>query len=235
MHGIAWTDCEAITFDCYGTLVDWEAGILETLRPLFDAHRVEVTDERLLARYADHEARIERASYRPYREVLVEVARGLAADFGLRLGTPAEATLLADSLPRWPLFPDTVEALGRLAERYRLGILSNVDDDLFAATAERLPVSFEWVVTAEQVGAYKPSTRNFEALLDRVDVAPGGLVHAAQSLFHDVAPARELGLPTVWVDRRGSREGGATPGSRATPELRVASLSELADIACDAS
>lgn len=227
-----WSGREAITFDCYGTLVDWESGILATLRPLLAQHGVGVDDESILAAYARAEAAVEEGPYRRYREVLGEVVGLLGAEFGFVPGAEQRESL-ARSLPEWPLFPDTVAALERLSRRYRLGILSNVDDDLFARTAARLKVPFTWVVTAEQVGSYKPAIANFETLIERVGLPVDALVHAAQSLFHDVKPARFLGLATVWVDRRGDRAGGATLPVDAEPDLRVPSLAALADAACD--
>lgn len=226
-----WKDVEAITFDCYGTLIDWESGILGALAPVLDAHGLELTADAILRRYARHEAEVEAGPFRSYRRVLDEVSRRLLAEEGIE-ASAADRRALADSLPGWPCFPDTRDALARLAARFRLGILSNVDDDLFAATRETLGVDLEWVVTAAQVGSYKPSTANFETLLDRVGTARERLVHAAQSLFHDVAPARALGIRTVWIDRRSGRDGGgATPTSAARPDLRVCSLEELADLA----
>lgn len=226
-----WSACEAITFDCYGTLVDWETGILGALRPLLAVHGVELSDDEVLRRFARFEAEVEAGPFLSYRQVLAEVTRRLAAEVGVEL-RPGQETVLATSLSRWPLFSDTREALVRLASRYRLGILSNVDDDLFADTRRALGVDFDWVVTAQQVGSYKPARANFEVLLARVDVPPERLVHAAQSLYHDVAPARKAGLATVWVDRRAGRSGGgATPAADAVPDLRVTSLQELAEAA----
>ena len=141
------------------------------------------------------------------------------------------AARLPGSLRDWPPFDDTVAALRRLGRRFRLGILSNVDDDLFADSARLLEVEFAPVVTAQQAGAYKPSRRNFELLLERAGAPRERVLHVAESLFHDVAPARALGLATVWVDRRAGQEGsGATPSATATPDARVESLAALADL-----
>ncbi len=225
-------DVALVTFDCYGTLVDWESGIGAALETILKPRGVEATRDQLLARFAHHEERTEAGPYRAYREVLAEVADAIAAEHNVVL-SPRESAYLAESLPDWPVFDDTVAALERLAGRYLLGILSNVDDDLLAGTARHLGVNFATVVTAQQVGSYKPARANFEALLERVDVAPTGLLHAAQSLFHDVAPASAMGLATVWVDRRGGKKGGATPASAAVPDQRVESLRALADLLCD--
>jgi 2-haloacid dehalogenase len=222
---------ELLTFDCYGTLVDWERGILEALRPLLAAHGLAEDDEALLARYARLETAAEAGPYRRYAEVLAAVVDGLGAELGFE-PTPAERASLAASVPSWPPFADTVEALARLRRRYRLAVLSNVDDDLFAGTAERLGVPFDWVVTAEQVGSYKPALGHFLEI-ERVSALPvARILHVAQSLFHDVAAAQPLGFATVWVNRRGDRPGtGATPVASAVPDLEVPDLATLARLA----
>ena len=217
-----------LTFDCYGTLIDWETGILQALRPLLpDAARTP-TDEELLASFAVHEAEVEARPYRPYREVLAEVARAIVSERG---GSADEAQLrgFGGSVADWPPFPDSVDALSRLATRFRLGVLTNCDDDLFGVSARRLGTTFDPVVTAQQVGAYKPAIRGFEVLLDRVGVPPDRVLHVAQSLFHDHVPAKSIGLATVWVDRRAGRPGGgATPPAEAVPDLTVPDLATLA-------
>jgi len=221
-HGI-----EILTFDCYGTLIDWETGILSALRPVLRRHEVGCGDEDLLRHYGELEPGAERGPFVPYRTVLGRVVEAL----GRRLGfapEPDEIGALAASLPRWEPFADTVPALRALGSRYRLGVISNVDDDLFAGSAGRLGVRFDWVVTAQSVGAYKPSPRMFEAALERIGPPAGRVLHVAQSLFHDIAPARALGLPTVWVNRRVGRSGsGATPPADARPDAEVADLDGL--------
>lgn len=222
---------EVLSFDCYGTLVDWESGIVAGLRPVLENHGVGVTDEEILALHARIEHRLQAASrkgsYVRYRDVL----RGEVLEAGRRWGfepEPSEVDALADSLGDWLPFPDTVGALRVLKRRYRLAIISNVDDDLFALTARRLEVEFDHVITAEQAQTYKPSLNNFEVALERIGVAPGRLLHCAESLFHDIVPARKLGLSTVWVNRRKHKEGfGATPPAEATPDLEVPDLETL--------
>ena len=220
-----------LTFDCYGTLIDWERGILAALRPVLDRHGIAVSDDAALELYGELESAAERGPYRSYRALLATVMDG----FGERLGfapSTDERAALALSVGDWPPFPDTVEALQALARRFRLAILSNIDDDLFAGSARRLEVAFAAVVTAEQVGSYKPDPRNCRALLARLDVAPDRVLHVAQSLFHDIAPANALGLTTVWVNRRHDRTGsGATPPATARPDLEVADLQALAHLA----
>ncbi|HEY7908559.1 MAG TPA: haloacid dehalogenase type II [Thermomicrobiales bacterium] len=220
-----------LTFDCYGTLIDWERGILAALRPVLDRHGIAIADDAALALYGELESAAEAGPYRPYRELLATVMDG----FGERLGfvpSAAERAALAASVGDWPPFPDTVEALRALADRFRLVILSNIDDDLFALSARHLGVAFAAIVTAQQVGSYKPDPRNFRALLARLDTAPDRVLHVAQSLFHDIAPANALGLTTVWVNRRHDRPGsGATPPAMARPDLVVPDLRTLARLA----
>jgi 2-haloacid dehalogenase len=220
-----------LTFDCYGTLIDWERGILAALRPVLDRHGIAIADDAALELYGELESAAEAGPYRPYRELLATVMDG----FGERLGfvpSAAERAALAASVGDWPPFPDTVEALRALADRFRLVILSNIDDDLFALSARHLGVAFAAIVTAQQVGSYKPDPRNFRALLARLDTAPDRVLHVAQSLFHDIAPANALGLTTVWVNRRHDRPGsGATPPAMARPDLVVPDLRTLAHLA----
>jgi 2-haloacid dehalogenase len=229
---IDFTRKAVLTFDCYGTLIDWESGILSALRPILRAHSVQVSDESLLELYAGLESTGESGVYRPYREILHEVMRGLAGRLGFE-PTPTELTALAASVGEWPAFPDTPAALQALKQRFGLGIISNIDDDLFAASNQHLGVTFDWVITAQQVRSYKPSTRNFQVAFDRIGLPEQQLVHVAQSLFHDHVPAKSLGLDTVWVNRRAGKPGsGATPPATAQPDLEVPDLQTFAAIAC---
>jgi 2-haloacid dehalogenase len=219
-----------LSFDCYGTLIDWETGILAALRPVLERHGVAVSDEQTLELYGKLESAAERAPYRRYHDVLATVMDGFGARLGFAPATEERASLAA-SVGDWPPFPDTVEALRALARRFRLVILSNIDDDLFARSARHLGVDFAAVITAEQVGSYKPDPRNFRTLLERLDIPPDRLLHVAQSLFHDVAPANALGLTTVWVNRRHDRPGsGATPPTTAHPDPEVPDLQTLAHL-----
>jgi 2-haloacid dehalogenase len=223
---------EAITFDCYGTLIDWERGILDALGSVLSAHGHEHPDEEwLLEGFARLEAEAERGRFRPYREVLQDVVKGFGRDLGFS-PTQAEAEAFACSVEGWPPFPDTAGALRALAARYRLAVVSNVDDDLFEGTARRLGVSFAEVVTAQQVRSYKPSPPHFLEVLRRLDLPRDRILHVAQSLYHDIAPARMLGWSTVWVNRRaGRRGGGATKPSPAKADLEVADLASLVALA----
>ncbi len=222
---------KVLTFDCYGTLVDWESGILGALRPILRRHRCDISDQELLEVYAGLEAAAEDGPFRPYRSVLENVVHAL----GERLGfspSAEEARSLPESIRDWQPFSDTIESLRRLKTRYRLAILSNVDDDLFAHTAKRLEVPFEFVITAQQCRSYKPSLNNFRTAVERIGLPKEQVLHVAQSLFHDIAPAHELGIPNAWVNRRQGMQGaGATVPATATPDVEVADLKTLADMA----
>jgi 2-haloacid dehalogenase len=221
---------EVLTFDCYGTLIDWEAGILSALRPILSAHGKQIDDATLLKLYGDFEQRSEQGKFHPYREVLESVVR----QFGDELRftpTVEEARSLPDSLATWQPWPDTVAALRQLKTRFRLAILSNVDDDLFALTRPKLEVDFDEVITAQQAQAYKPSLKLFELALSRIHAPAHRVLHVGQSVYHDVIPAQALGLATVWVNRPSARSGvGAVKAAEARPDLTVTSLAELAKL-----
>ena len=219
---------ELLTFDCYGTLINWEEGILRCLHRILAAHGKDVDDATILRLYGDFEAREEQGDYRRYREVLESVVR----QFGEKLGFPVsdeEVRSLPESLKEWKPWPDTVAALRELHSRFRLAIVSNVDDDLFAATKPQLGVEFDQIITAQQAGAYKPSMKIFELALSRVGVPAHRVLHIGQSLYHDVVPAQSLGLATVWVNRPSARTGvGAVKAAEGRPDLQVSSVAELA-------
>ncbi len=219
---------EILTFDCYGTLINWEEGILRCLHRILGAHGKDADDATILRLYGDFEARAEQGEYRRYREVLQSVVR----QFGKQLGfvpTEQEARSLPESLQEWKPWPDTVQALRELHGRFRLAIISNVDDDLFAATRPQLGVEFDHIVTAQQAGAYKPSLKIFELALRRIGVPAHGILHVGQSVYHDVIPAQSLGLATVWVNRPSARSGvGAVKAVEGHPDLQVSSLAKLA-------
>ena len=228
------SEIDYLSFDCYGTLIDWESGILGYLRPLLKSKRLEVTDGEILNLYSEFEPRQQEQTYKTYRVILAAVVRDFAAHFDFVVSDD-EAAGLAESIRNWHPFPDTVAALRRLKTRYRLAVLSNIDDDLLALTAPKLGVEFDCVVTAQQAGSYKPSLRNFEVLLQRLPVGKAQLLHVAESLYHDVVPARSLGIATVWVNRRQGRSAAATKLADAYPDLEVATVEELADLAVSPS
>jgi len=221
------TRFEILTFDCYGTLIDWESGILSTLRRILSAHGKRIDDATILKLYGDFEQRSEQGAFHPYREVLETVVRHFAVE--LRFDpTAEEVRSLPDSLSTWLPWPDTVAALRQIKTRFKLAILSNVDDDLFAQTRPQLGVDFDEVITAQQAQAYKPSLKLFELALSRIQVPAHRVLHVGQSIYHDVIPAQALGLATVWVNRPSARPGvGAVKAAEAKPDLTVSSLAEL--------
>lgn len=213
-----------LSFDCYGTLINWEQGILGALRPILQAHDVILGDDAVLAVYGEIEPRLQHP-YQRYREVL----RGVVRAFGKQTGfeaTEAEMNSLPDSLKNWQPYPDTVAALRRLKTKYKLVILSNIDDNLFAESAKHLQVRFDAIVTAEQVKSYKPDHAHFLEMLHRCKTTPGRVLHVGQSIHHDVIPAKALGFKTVWVHR--APGFGATRPANEKPDLEVRSLAELA-------
>jgi 2-haloalkanoic acid dehalogenase type II len=215
-------DFDTLTFDCYGTLIDWEGGISSAF--ICEAARDGVTLDRdaVLAAHAEVEPQVQARDFRLYREVLTEVA----VRVGERLGWPVSserARFLPNGLPDWTPFDDTNPALERLRKRFRLGILSNIDDDLLAGTRKHLTVDFDWTVTAEQVRSYKPAAGHFEAGIRRAGGA-GRILHVGASIFHDVRPAKRHGLQVSFVNRN------AEPVPEdARPDLVVRDLLELAD------
>jgi 2-haloacid dehalogenase len=229
------TDFDAMSFDCYGTLIDWEYGLATVLGAWARTRDLQLDDETLLAAYSTHEARAEAEHPgESYPDILARSLRELGRQFGAQV-TDDDAQRLATSVPDWPAFPDSPAALAALNPRYQLIILSNVDRDSFAASNQRLGVTFTSVLTAQDIGSYKPSPRNFAALLTeagRLGIRDGRLLHVAQSLFHDHVPAKQAGLRTVWINRRHDRLGwGATPAPPAhiVPDWEFPSLQALAD------
>lgn len=209
------TNIRALSFDCYGTLIDWEAGIAAVLAPWARSAGLDLDVEALLARYSAHEARAEAEHPTElYPMILARSFRDLGTELGLEVSA-ADALELGRSVPAWPAFDDSHDALVRLGVRFKLIVLSNVDHESFAGSRARLDVEFDRVLTAQDIGSYKPAQRNFDALLAeaaRMGLGNGQLLHVAQSLFHDHGPAKIAGLPTVWINRRHDRPGwGATP------------------------
>lgn len=229
------TSYQALSFDCYGTLIDWEAGIAAVLSPWAREQGLDLTAEELLLAYGGHEAAVERATPAAlYPDVLAAAFRRT----GDGLGRPVSdewARRLGNSVPDWPAFPDSAGALARLARHYQLIILSNVHRAGFAASNAKLRGDFAAVITAEDVGSYKPAERHFRALdarLRQLGVQRGKLLHVAQSLFHDHVPARREGLPSVWINRRRDRPGwGATPepAGEWSYDLEFGSMGDFAD------
>src|SRR6185436_7534323 len=234
------TQFNTLTFDCYGTLIDWERGILAELEPWAAKHHLQLESNALLEAFGETEARCEAEMPRAlYPEILEEVLRRLAAKWSVTLDA-GEAETFGASVGRWPAFPDSPAALQYLKKHYKLVIISNVDHGSFAKSQARLGVDFDCVITAQDVGSYKPDRRNFEFALARIKEALGverrDVLHVAQSLFHDIVPAKSIGLRTMWINRRKGLAGwGATPapgaaGAEAQPDFEVASLGELASL-----
>ena len=221
-----------ISFDCYGTLIDWEAGILPVLRAVLANHGQSLKDAEILELYGEFEAAAESGPYQTYRNVLQSVLRAFADRLHFQ-ASAAEIDWLQESVPAWPPFADTVTALRELQKRYKLVVISNVDDDLFAETRKHLGVEFDGVITAQQARSYKPSLNNFQMALRAFALSPDQLLHAGQSIYHDVVPAQSLGISTVWVNRRSARPGigavraVAKSDSGKRPDLEISDLASL--------
>jgi 2-haloacid dehalogenase len=228
------TDFEALTFDCYGTLIDWEAGMLASLEPLAARSGRARSRQEILEAYAAHEHVQELSTPgMKYSQLLAVVYKRMAENWG----APAawdECVAFGRSLRDWPAFPDSAEALRYLKGHYRLYVLSNVDNESFSYSNAKLGVQFDGVMTAEDIGSYKPSLRNFEYLLERLasqGIRREQILHVAQSLLHDHKPANELGLASCWINRQHDRAGfGATGNPGAMPRLDFTfnSMAELA-------
>ena len=214
---------EIITFDCYGTLIDWEGGITEAFLSAAREDGVTLDATDVIREYGRTEPVVEREQFRAYRDVLTETAWRVARSLGWPLAY-GRATFLVSSLGRWKPFPDTNDALERLRSKgYQLGILSNVDDDLLAATRRHFTVGFDLIITAQQVHSYKPARGHFDAA--RAWIEGKRWLHAAQSNYHDIVPANALGIPTAWVNRRAQ---SPLPGG--VPIYEVRDLAGLADL-----
>jgi 2-haloacid dehalogenase len=228
------SDFEVLTFDCYGTLIDWETGICQAVSTWLEARGASATRDQILDAFASVEAPQQQAT--PglrYPELLARVHAALAERLGVAPDAEAAAAF-GRSVADWPAFPDSAAALGYLKQHYQLVILSNVDRASFAHSKRRLGVEFDAVYTAEDIGSYKPDARNFEYMLVRLGergIAPGQILHTAESLYHDHLPAKRCGLATCWIHRRAGKSGhGATrpPQTEVTPDFRFATLGEMA-------
>ena len=198
---------EWLSFDCYGTLVDWETGISNAVDAALRSHDIGLSRSEILELFAEVEPQIQDGSgYLEYRRVLRRVMAliGITLEFQF---TESDLTCLSDTLPSWPIFPDTTPSLRAMKAHYKLAIISNVDDDLFAKTADVLEVPFDTVVTAQQVRSYKPDHRNFHTALERMNIDKSRWLHIGESLYHDIGPANQLGIASVWVNRGHDREG----------------------------
>jgi 2-haloalkanoic acid dehalogenase type II len=227
-------DFSTLTFDCYGTLIDWETGLLQALAPLLARHGRRIDAETVLAAFGQAEAAAQqRAPGKRYPEILADALDAMAVQWQIEF-EPDDRQRFGASVGEWPAFADSAPALAYLAHHYRLVVLSNVDHASFARSQARLGVEFDRVFTAQDIGSYKPDLRNFHYMLDalsRDGIAPRQVLHVAQSFFHDHVPAKQLGLATVWVNRRAGKPGsGATPPAQADPDWEVSSLAGLVDL-----
>lgn len=230
-------DFEALTFDVFGTLIDWEAGVAQALGPWAAANGLSVSEADLVAAFGRFESPRQQANPETrYPEVLELVFEDIARSFGVEPRN-ADAVAFGESVAAWPAFADSAESLAYLSRHCRLGVISNVDRASFAACNRKLGVDFDIIVTAEDAGAYKPDLRPFHLALERLNeigIGQDTLLHTAQSLFHDHDPGKRLGLTTCWIDRKGQAEGGvsgATPAPPGAPEpdIRFPSLAELVE------
>jgi 2-haloacid dehalogenase len=227
-------DFTTLTFDCYGTLIDWESGMLQALGPVIHRASRNLSVNEILEAHARHESaqQLQTPAMR-YSELLAVVCKRIAEEWGIAI-TWKECLAYGNSVKDWPAFPDTVEALKYLKKHFKLVILSNVDNESFSASAERLQVAFDAVYTAQDVGSYKPSDRNFDYMIQKLSglgVTKGKILHTAESLFHDHAPANKHGLASCWIHRRHDKEGfGATlsPGTMPDHDFRFTSMAEMA-------
>ena len=230
------SDFRVLTFDCYGTLIDWESGIHNGLQPLVAKGGVDRPRDRVLEAFARHEsAQQAETPAMIYSELLATVHHRLAEEWGIPV-TPAESARFGASVPYWPAFDDSAPALRYLKKHYELVILSNVDRESFAGSYARLGVTFDAVYTAQDIGSYKPDPANFEYMLTHLAKrwrGKGAILHTAQSLFHDHGPAKRVGLTSAWIDRRQDRGGGwgATmpPPEGAGYEFRFPSMAAMVE------
>jgi len=215
-------DYQVFTFDCYGTLIDWETGVLTAVAPILSNHNIHLTNEQIFNAFGEIENEIEAGEYIKYRQVLRNVVKKMGDRFNF---TPnlTEIDALAASLTSWRPFPDTVEALQVLKQKFKLAVISNVDDNLFSETVKHLQVDFDCVITAEQIKTYKPSHNNFHVAFDKIGLPKEKILHVAASVYHDIIPAKALGMSAVWVNRRGVKQDSGA-------DLEVPDLKTLASI-----
>lgn len=227
------TDFKALTFDCYGTLIDWESGMVAGLEPLTSRLPQSITRDQILESHARHESSQQRwTPGKRYFDLLPIVYKRLAEEWGLS-ASHEECREYGRSVERWPAFPDSAQALQYLKQHYKLVILSNVDNTSFAASNARLQIEFDGVYTAEDIGSYKPSDRNFEYMLEKLastGIKQHEILHTAESMFHDHVPGKRHGLASCWIYRRHEQSGfGATmnPGELPAVDFRFNSMAEL--------
>lgn len=215
---------KVLTFDVYGTLIDWETGLNTALQNIFHIHGIDKTESEALQLYAYHEANVSAGDYLPYREVLTQTLKQIGEALGF---IPQESELIdfANSIADWPVFPDSQVALQELQKYFKLAVITNCDDEHFAISSRKLGIEFDYIITAELARSYKPSLNNFLLALGSIGVPNKNILHIAESLFHDHVPAKALGLSTVWINRRYGKEGkGATLSATALPDAEYPSM-----------
>jgi len=215
-----------LSFDCYGTLVDWQQCVTDILTPFFNQFQVEFSRKEIFETFLEADRQLESGDYMPYREILAGIVIYMADKLRISID-PATRYILSEKFVDWLPFPDTVESLKLLKKKFQLAIISNVDDKLFSITNKLLEVEFDYVITAQQLGSYKPNRDNFKAAQDRFGLEPGQMLHVAQSIFHDIVPANKLGWNTVWVNRYAEPE---RTDPREFPDLEVPDLASLLKI-----
>ena len=229
------TDFTALTFDCYGTLIDWESGIARALRTFIEPHGKSPSDEDLLTAFSRHENRLQEENPGTlYPELLARSLKLIGADFGIE-ASDVEAEVFGASVKDWPAFADSAEALAYLKRYYKLVIVSNVDRGSFRHSNAKLGVEFDLVITAQDAGAYKPALNHFHRAFEelaKLGVPKDKILHTAQSLFHDHVPAKSLGMTSIWINRRQGKSGtGATKkAAPVTPDWEVPSMAAMVEL-----
>ena len=212
-----------MSFDCYGTIIDWEEGIWNTISKILKRRGMQEEREYILSLYAQIEARAEK-EYKPYKEILKDVMEEIGRIIGIMLDEE-EKYALVKSIPHWQAFPDTKDALIKIKENFRIAIISNVDNDIMKECVKNIGVDFDYIITAEMARAYKPDLKVFEYAQEFMKVDKEYWLHVAQSVYHDIIPAKKFGLRAIWLKRRGF---GATPPANAKADFEFSSLEELA-------
>lgn len=219
-----------MTFDCYGTLIDWESGLIASLKPIFKKYNINITPIEILSLYSKLESKAENEQFVIYSEILIQVMGKLFLNFKVD-PEPGDERCLVEGIKQFTPFPDTVDALKILDQKYKLGVITNTDKDIFEITKKGLEVDFYYILTSEDVRCYKPSTRVFNKMLNDLNCQPDDIVHVAQSMYHDIQPAQKLGIMSVHVNRSKQRHGfGATPEAEGKADLVVEDLEALSKI-----
>jgi len=221
------TNIKVLTFDCYGTLIDWETGISEALTLLLAKHDLTINAKSLLQMYATHELAERNKPYQSYKTLLRNVVSSIFAEFKLAASSD-EQDFLPYSIKNWPPFTDTVKSLNFLHQKYKLGVISNIDNDLFEISHSKMPIHFSWIVTAEQAQSYKPNLDPFTLALEKIPYPKENILHIAESNYHDIAPAKHLGIKSVWVRRQ--EISNATLKSSINPDIEVSDLACLCNL-----